>query len=305
LSESKPPLRARLHWYKLDVFEFAVLTAMCEHDWKGLSVWPSIARLAAYSKLSERKVQYVIRRLRDRGLVSELAPGSSTKRRPTTYRINEEAFEADPRMSPYCDWQIQLPGIRRPGVPGEPINREPMASTPGAYRAPVRSDGCTSGTGWVHIVRGTGAHCAPDSLIDSPLDSETTPKPPAATFQDSIELQLKQAGYETEREVPVPDRGDGSGGRIDLVARRGSEVIAVECDSGRPRQKSEIKLLAFPATQRFIVLRDPAGGFRNSPALQALIPGPCVFGRCDGSGLRASYSTPGRSVPCDCRREQA
>jgi hypothetical protein len=64
MSESRPPLRARLHWYKLDVFEFAVLTAMCEHDWNGLTVWPSVARLAAYSKLSERKVQYVIRQVR-------------------------------------------------------------------------------------------------------------------------------------------------------------------------------------------------------------------------------------------------
>jgi hypothetical protein len=26
-----PPLRARLHWYKLTSAEFALLTAMCEH----------------------------------------------------------------------------------------------------------------------------------------------------------------------------------------------------------------------------------------------------------------------------------
>lgn len=303
MSESRPPLRARLHWYKLDVFEFAVLTAMCEHDWKGLSVWPSVARLAAYSKLSERKVQYVIRRLRERGIISELAPGSSSKRRPTTYRINEEACEADPRMSQYCDRQIQLPGIRRPAVPGEPINREPViSSAAGAYRAPVLAEGCMPSGGGVHIVQGTGAYCAPDSLIESPLDSKTTPKPPAAAFQDSIELQFKHAGYETEREVPVPDRGDGRAGRIDLLARRGSEIVAIECDSGRPRRKSEEKLLAFPATQRLIVLREPAGGFQEIPALQTLIRGaPCRFGRCDGSGVHASYSTPGISVPCECR----
>jgi hypothetical protein len=302
MSEPRPPLRARLHWYKLDVFEFAVLTAMCEHDWKGLSVWPSVARLAAYSKLSERKVQYVIRRLRERGVISELAPGSSSKRRPTTYRINEEACEADPRMSPYCDRQIQLPGIRRPAAPGEPLNREPaILPAAGAYRAPVLTEGCMPSRGGVHIVRGTGAYCAPDSLIESPQDSKTTPKPPAAAFQDSIELHFKQAGYETKREVPVPDRGDGCAGRIDLLARRGPEIVAIECDSGRPRRKSEEKLLAFPATQRLIVLREPAGAFQEFPMLQTLIRGPCRFGRCDGSGVHASYSTPGVSVPCECR----
>ncbi len=301
MNEHTPPLRARLHWYKLDVFEFAVLTAMCEHDWKGLSVWPSVARLAAYSKLSERKVQYVIRQLRERGIVSELAPGSSGKHRPTTYRINEEACEADPRMSPYTDRHIQLPGICRPPVPGEPINHERVSPTTGAYRAPVPTEGCTASGQGVHIVRGAGAYCAPDSLIESPLDSKTTPKPPAAAFQDCIELYFKHAGYETEREIPVPDRGDGCAGRIDLLARRGSEIVAIECDSGRPRRKSEEKLLAFPATQRLIVLREPAGAFQQMPELQALIRGPCRFGRCDGSGAHASYSTPGRSVPCECR----
>ena len=265
-TSSRPPLRARLHWYKFDVFEFAVLTAMCEHDWKGLSIWPSVSRLAAYSKLSERKVQYVIRQLRERGIVSELAPGSSSKRRPTTYRIDEEACEADPRMSPYCDRQILLPGVRRPAVPGEPINREAVISAAGAYRAPVLAEIMPSGGGV--RVRGSGAYCAPDSLIESPLDSKTTPKPPAAAFQDSIELHFKQAGYETEREVPVPDRGDGCAGRIDLLARRGSEIIAIECDCGRPREKSEEKLLAFPATKRLIVLREPAGAFRESAALE-------------------------------------
>jgi hypothetical protein len=205
-------------------------------------------------------------------------------------------------MSPYRDRQIQLPGIRRPAAPGEPINREAVVSAAGAYHAPVLAEGCMASGGGVHIVQGTGAYYAPDSPIESPLDSKTTPKPPAAAFQDSIELYFKQAGYETEREVPVPNRGDGCTGRIDLLARRGPEIVAIECDCGRPRRKSEEKLLAFPATQRLIVLREPAGGFQEIPALKTLVLCPCRFGRCDGSGVHASYSTPGISVPCECRK---
>src|ERR1039458_5917945 len=101
MSESR--LHERLHWYRLDVYEFAVLSAMCLHDWFGKTVWASIPRLAAFAKLSERKVQYVIRGLRKRGILSELAPGNSANRRSVTYRINEEAFETDPRTVPYDD----------------------------------------------------------------------------------------------------------------------------------------------------------------------------------------------------------
>lgn len=133
-----PPLRARLHWYLLNVAEFAVLTAMCEHCSDGSTIWAAIPRLAAYSKLSERKVQYVLRQLCDRGILSQLAPANGwNKRRPAIYRINEPAMLEDPRMTPYRTNQLWLPGIRGTG----------------AQCAPVP----------VHGLHLTGAQCAPDS----------------------------------------------------------------------------------------------------------------------------------------------
>lgn len=283
-------LRERLHWYRLDVYEFAVLSAMCLHDWYGKTIWPSIPRLAAFSKLSERKVQYVIQALRKRGILSELAPANSRDRRTATYRINEEAFEADPRTAPYNDSQIHLPGIERSPVPGESI-------TPGASHAPDPITGRTPCGRLVHIVRGTGAYYAPEYLKESLLESKTTPKPPASAFQDYVESQFRKEGYETQREVPVPDRGDGSSGRIDLVARRGAEVIAVELDAQRPREKSEHKLLAYAAaTRRLIVLRDPVAGFVHRPTFEAEI-------RCSVCGgtrrLHQIPNVPGpRLIPC-------
>jgi hypothetical protein len=288
-----PSLRERLHFYRVDVFEFVVLTAMCQHDWFGQSIWPSTKRLAAFAKLSRRKTEYVLQALCARGILSKLAPASRGKRKPATYRINEEAFEEDPRMAPYVKRQLPLPGVRIPAVPGEPIPMPTEAKVgPQNMRTPCASV--------AHTVRICCAHRATDSLKDS-LQANTTPKPPASAFQDSIELYFQRAGYATEREVIVPDRGDGSTGRIDLVARRGSEIVAIECDCGRPRRKSEAKLLAFPATQRLIILREPAGGFQQIPAMESLIGVRCRFGRCDGSGVHASYSTPGRIVHCECQ----
>ena len=135
---ANPPLRARLHWYLLDVAEFVLLTAMCEHCSDGSTIYAAIPRLAAYSKLSERKIQYVIRGLCDRGILSQLAAANSwNKRRPSIYRVNELAMSFDPRMAPYRTDQLSLPGIRPTG----------------AQCAPVP----------VHGLHLTGAQCAPDS----------------------------------------------------------------------------------------------------------------------------------------------
>lgn len=116
----RPPLRARLHRYLLNVSEFALLSSMCEHCSDGSMIWASVARLAAYSKLSERQVQRLIRGFCDRGILSQIAPENTARRRPVTYRLNELAMEDDPKMAPYLARQGSLPGIRRP-VPGEPI----------------------------------------------------------------------------------------------------------------------------------------------------------------------------------------
>lgn len=116
-SSCRPPLRARLHWYKLTVSEFALLTAMVEHCSDGCFIYPSIRRLAAYSKLSIRQVErlihgYVDRRrekrtpgLKERGILTELAPANGSKRRAATYQLNENALTLDPKMNIYLPRQ--------------------------------------------------------------------------------------------------------------------------------------------------------------------------------------------------------
>jgi len=126
-----PPLRARLHWYRLTSAEFALLTAMCEHRSDGSTVWASVARLAAYSKLDERTVQRLIRGFCARGILSQLAPGNVAKRMPATYRVNEAALEEDSKMAPYRDTgQELLPGITLAAIPGEPIADATGDTTP-------------------------------------------------------------------------------------------------------------------------------------------------------------------------------
>jgi hypothetical protein len=94
---------------------------MCEHCSDGSVIWASIARLAAYAKLSERYVTRLLHELSSRGILTELAPANTSKRKPTTWRINEDALEEDPLVARYRSSQQTLPGIRRPPIPGEPI----------------------------------------------------------------------------------------------------------------------------------------------------------------------------------------
>jgi hypothetical protein len=102
---------------------------MVEHCSDGSTVWAAVPRLAAYSKLSERTVQRLIRQFCSCGILSELAPANSGKRRPATYRVNEEALQPDPKMRPYLNRQQQLPGIHRAAIPGEPITDRSLVTT--------------------------------------------------------------------------------------------------------------------------------------------------------------------------------
>ncbi len=172
-----PPLRARLHWYRLTTAEFAVLTAMCEHRSDGSTVWASIARLAAYSKLNERTVQRLIRGFCARGILSQLAPGNAAKRMPATYRINEDALAEDPEMVAYrSTGQEQLPGIRRSVIPGEPIPDDLVV--PCHQVAPSHQ---------------SGGAVSPNSINDS--RSTTLPNPP---FQGGS-LDLASSSKENTR----------------------------------------------------------------------------------------------------------
>lgn len=99
--QGRPPLRARLCWYDLDVIQHAVLLAMVEHESAGQRVFASIARIAAYAKVSERHVYRVIGQLRSRGVLIQVKP--ATSRMPATYYIDETKMEIDPRMRIYID----------------------------------------------------------------------------------------------------------------------------------------------------------------------------------------------------------
>ena len=142
---------------------------MCEHCSDGSTIWAAIPRLAAYSKLSERKVQRVIRALRDRGILSQLAPANTTKRRPNTYRINEGAFQEDPRMAPYRVRQEQLPGIRRAPVPGESVPDRDLVSS-------GHQSGVLCGTHLVSSGHQSGVPRTPDSTAFDPKAIDPKPR---------------------------------------------------------------------------------------------------------------------------------
>jgi hypothetical protein len=65
---------------------------------------------------------------------------------------------------------------------------------------------------------------------------------------------LRGAGFSVVLEVFVPDRGDGSPGRLDLVARCDDGSVAIELDAVRPRRKSLFKLRQFDGL-RVVCLR--------------------------------------------------
>lgn len=71
---------------------------------------------------------------------------------------------------------------------------------------------------------------------------------------------LRRHGYSVRREVPVPNRGDGRSGRVDIVATCDGSTVAIEVDRCAPRGKSLVKLSWFPdEVTCAIVLREPRG----------------------------------------------
>jgi hypothetical protein len=150
---------------------------MCEHCSDGSVIWASIARLAAYAKLSERYVTKLIHELSSRGILTELAPANTTKRRPTTWRINEDALEEDPLVARYRSSQQSLPGIRRPPIPGEPIaqHAEMLPQNPGLVN-PVHQSPEPSSPALLNPVHQSSEHSSPDSKA---FDSKSffDPKP--------------------------------------------------------------------------------------------------------------------------------
>lgn len=87
---------------------------------------------------------------------------------------------------------------------------------------------------------------------------QATPARPdnASVFHKYLEEQLRRANIATVREVRVP-RGPTRTGRIDIVATREDEKVAIEVDWLKPRLKSLAKLRLFEG-RRLVVLRRSA-----------------------------------------------
>ena len=56
-------------------------------------------------------------------------------------------------------------------------------------------------------------------------------------------------------EHPVSERGDGNGGRIDLIATNEHEKLAIEVDNYSPRDKSIFKLKSMDGYIKIVLLR--------------------------------------------------
>ena len=96
----------------------------------------------------------------------------------------------------------------------------------------------------------------PLSLLVASL-YKTEKKIEAKSFQRNAMLQLEKAGFDCKSEVKVPDRGDGRGGRLDIVASMKGEIFAIEIDRLTARKKSLYKLKHFDCDARLIFLREP------------------------------------------------
>lgn len=76
----------------------------------------------------------------------------------------------------------------------------------------------------------------------------------ASQFHDAVDRCLSAAGLTVEREVFVGLPGRERS-RVDLLARRGDDYLAIECDRRSPRAKSLAKLHRCFAAGRLLLLR--------------------------------------------------
>src|SRR5688572_11637592 len=78
----------------------------------------------------------------------------------------------------------------------------------------------------------------------------------ARTYHRLISQVLEQSGYIVSVDHPVPDRGDGRSGKIDIVAwsKDGWHTLAIELDRHSPRNKSIFKVKNYrPASGRLVI----------------------------------------------------
>jgi hypothetical protein len=78
----------------------------------------------------------------------------------------------------------------------------------------------------------------------------------ADDLHDQVENYFRKAQWLVRREYPVPDRGDGRPGRVDLFCEKGEQRVAIELDAVSPRHKSYAKLRGQAGVTTVIVLRN-------------------------------------------------
>ncbi|MGB7283324.1 MAG: hypothetical protein WBE13_13760 [Candidatus Acidiferrum sp.] len=91
------------------------------------------------------------------------------------------------------------------------------------------------------------------AILEVTQRMDTTYFESARALHDEMELRLRNRGFTVVREYPVPDRGDGRRGQIDLVVLEPFRM-ALELDTVNPRSKSVIKLKTFSG-ERYVFLR--------------------------------------------------
>lgn len=80
---------------------------------------------------------------------------------------------------------------------------------------------------------------------------------PASDFENIICHELEQVG-KVERQVRVPERGDGYGGFIDVVLTLDDgTVIPIEIDRKSARAKSIFKVRSVNPENAFVITRSP------------------------------------------------
>jgi hypothetical protein len=284
--ERQIPLKARLHRYLLTPSELALLTAMVEHCSDGSTIWAGFDRLSAYSKISYRNIRRLVKSLCKRGILTQLNPPSAKRNLPATYRLNEAAMHEDPAMTPYLGNQRTLPGIRRPSIPGEPIQSDGPEATmsPGLasdLRPPCPQPEATMSPGLRPPRPNPEAKVAPDSRsIDSiNLDSkkgDSRPAPKQSDFDERDIRKLAEAWGEAEMR-PDSLRNLSEKELHEWVAERAGVTIG-----------------------RMVYLRKVQHAWPESSQPLQLLPQAPMCEVCDGQGqLRPIRDGPGpRLIPC-------
>lgn len=147
---------------------------------------------------------------------------------------------------------------------GALIDGEP--SPPGARRAPPGAQRAPRGDSDMRHETRVGVKTRPTlprggTELDSCCSTlaSIVARSTAAAVHDAAQKALIAAGWLVEREVPVDDRGDGRGGRVDLVARRDGISIGIEIDRETPRRNSVEKLHRLALDYRVVLVRGHSG----------------------------------------------